>query len=146
VTPTLWRPLATQHESSCLPEGNSNRWSSVVKRKAKSTTAPKGNSATETASVSPDDCKFNVVMHGIEECKKGTPRHVQMGNDTKSASVTIQEVCPDITCQAIRNCVRLGSYIEGCNRPLFVMINHSWQVEHSGQPTQITAIFDSYSL
>ena len=26
-------------------------------------------------------------MHGIEECKKGTPRHVQKSNDTKSASV-----------------------------------------------------------
>lgn len=63
-------------------------------------------------------------MHGIEECKKGTPRHVQKSNDTKSASVTIQEVCPDITCQAIWNCVGLGSYIEGCNRPLLVKLNN----------------------
>ena len=39
-----------------------------------------------------DDRKFNVIMFGIEECKKGTPRHVRMSNDTKSASETIQEV------------------------------------------------------
>ena len=54
-----------------------------------------------------------------------TPRHVRMSNDTKSASETIQEVCPDITCQAIRDCVRLGSYTEGRNRPLLVKLNRS---------------------
>ena len=44
----------------------------MVKRKTKSTTAPKsgGNSAAERASVSPDDRKFNVIMYGIEECKR----------------------------------------------------------------------------
>ena len=116
-----------QQESSHLLEGNSNRWSSVVKRKTKSTSAPKsgGNSVTERASVSADDCKFNVIMYGIEECKKGTPRHVWMNNDTKSTSETIQEVCPDNTCQAIRHCVRLGRYTEGRNQPLLVKLNRS---------------------
>ena len=67
-----------QQESSRSLEGNSNRWSSVVKRKTVSTSAPKsgGNSVAERALVSPDDRKFNVIMYGIEECKKGTPRHV----------------------------------------------------------------------
>jgi len=23
------------------------------------------------------NCKFNVVLHGIDECSKGTPRHMQ---------------------------------------------------------------------
>ena len=55
----------------------------------------------------------------------GVRRHVRMSNDTKSASETIQEVCPDITWQAIRDCVRLGSYTEGCNRPLLVKLNRS---------------------
>ena len=72
-----------QQECSHLLEGNSNRWSAVVKRKTKSTTAPKsgGNCTSERASVSPDNRKFNVFIHGIEECKKGTPRHVRMSND-----------------------------------------------------------------
>jgi len=48
-----------------------------------------------------------------------------MGNDTKSGGVTIQGGCYDITGKALRNCVRLGSYIEECKRPSFVMINHS---------------------
>ena len=48
-----------------------------------------------------------------------------MSNDTKSASETIQEVCPDITCQAIHDCVRLGSYTEGRNRPSLVKLNRS---------------------
>ena len=63
-----------QQESSRLLEGKSHRWSAVVKRKTKSTTAPKsgGNSTAERAMVNPDDRKFNVTMYGIEECKKGT--------------------------------------------------------------------------
>ena len=70
----------------------------MVKRKTKSTTATKsgGNSTAERAMVSPDDRKFNEIMYGIEECKKGTPRHVQMSNNTKSASKTIQKVSLDI--------------------------------------------------
>lgn len=57
-----------------------------------------------------------------------TPRHIRIGNDTKSASETIQKVCPDITCQAIHNCVRLGSYTKGRNEPSLVQLNCSCNV------------------
>ena len=62
------------------------------------------NSAAERASVSPDDRKFNVIMYGIEECKKGIPRHVRMSNNTKSASETIQEVCLILSAKQSRLC------------------------------------------
>ena len=56
------------------------------------------------------------------------PRHVGMSKDMESASEIIQGICPDITCQAIRDSVKLGSYTEGRKRPLLAKLDHSCDV------------------
>ena len=60
--------------------------------------------------VSSDQRKFNVVIYGIKECQKGTPRHVRTTNVTNSAGDIIQDICPNISNQGIHDTVRLGSY------------------------------------
>ena len=129
---------SSDSEPEQLPEGSTNaalqsntEWSSVVKMKTKtkSSIAPKSASYPERAMlVSPEERKFNVIIYGIKECKKGTPRHMRMNKDMKSVSEIIQSICPDITCQAIRDSVRLGRYTEGRNRPLLAKLNRSCDV------------------
>ena len=61
-----------------------------MNRRAKPATTPKFGSYHERAKlVSSEQHKFNVVIYGIKEYKKGTPRHVRMSNDIKSASEII---------------------------------------------------------
>ena len=127
-------------ETEQQPEGSDNaalqsnaEWSSMVKIKTKTKTKP--SIACKSASypervklVSPDERRFNVIIYGIKECKKGTPRHVRTSNDMKSVSDIIQGICPDIPSQAIRDSVRLGRYTEGRNRPLLAKLNRSCDV------------------
>ena len=127
-------------ETEQQPEGSANaalqsnaEWSSMVKIKTKTKTKP--SIASKSASypervklVSPDERRFNVIIYGIKECKKGTPRHVRTSNDMKSVSDIIQGICPDIPSQAIRDSVRLGRYTEGRNRPLLAKLNRSCDV------------------
>ena len=89
------------------------------KTKTKPSVPSKSASYPESAKlVSPEEQKFNEIIYGIKDCKKGTPRHVRTSNDMKSVSEIIQGICPDIPSQAIRDSVRLGRYTEGRNRPL----------------------------
>ena len=129
---------SSDSETEQQPKGSTNaalqsnaEWSSVMKKKAKTkpSIVPKSASYPERAKlVSPEERKFNVIIYGIKECKKGTPRHVRMNHDMKSVSEIIQSICPDITCQAIRDSVRLGRYTEGRNRPLLAKLNRSCDV------------------
>ena len=121
-----------QAEGSANAALQSNaEWSSMVKIKTKTkpSIASKSASYPERAKlVSPDERRFNVIIYGIKECKKGTPRHVRTSNDMKSVSEIIQGICPDIPSQAIRDSVRLGRYTEGRNRPLLAKLNRSCDV------------------
>ena len=129
---------SSDSETEQQPKGSTNaalqsnaEWSSVMKKKAKTkpSITPKSASYPERAKlVSPEERKFNVIIYGIKECKKGTPRHVRMNHDMKSVSEIIKSICPDITCQAIRDSVRLGRYTESRNRPLLAKLNRSCDV------------------
>ena len=112
--------FSNDSETEQQPEGSTNaalqnnaEWSSVVKKKTKTKRSIPSKSASYPESaklVSPEERKFNVIIYGIKECKKGTPRHVRTSNDMKSVSEIIQGICPDIPRQAIRDSVRLGRY------------------------------------
>ena len=120
-----------RHESTNPVQGNT--WTSVVNggTKHRFPTTAKSDSHQEferAKLVSSDQRKFNVVIYGIKECQKGTPRHVRTTNDTNSAGDIIQDICPNISNQAIRDTVRLGSYTEGRNRPLLAKLNRSCDV------------------
>ena len=53
--------------------------------------------------VSNPDRKFCVVVYGLNENPKGTPKHCRISNDVKSASELIQPLCPELTEQSIRD-------------------------------------------
>ena len=124
-------------ETEQQPEGSTNaalqnnaEWSSVVKKtKTKPSIASKSASYPESAKlVSPEERKFNVIIYGIKECRKGTPRHLRTSNDMEPVSEIIQGICPDIPSQAIRDSVRLDRYSEGRNCPLLAKLNRSCDV------------------
>ena len=71
------------------------------------------------------DRKFCVVVYGLNENPKGTPKHCRISNDVKSASELNQPLCPELTEQSIRDCSRLGKYTSDRNRPLLIQLFRS---------------------
>ena len=71
------------------------------------------------------DRKFCVVVYGLNENPKGTPKHCRISNNVKSASELIQPLCPELTEQSIRDCSRLGKYTSDRNRPLLIQLFRS---------------------
>jgi len=65
------------------------------------------------------DWKFNVVIYGIDECPKGTPRHERSGLDLSNVAQIITKVAIDesINPLSIRDLHRLGKYQEKSRRP-----------------------------
>ena len=59
---------------------------------------------------SSSDRKFNIVIYGLKESSKGIPRHNRICNDVQSVSETIKSLCPELTEQAVCDCIRLGKY------------------------------------
>ena len=126
--------FSNNSETEQQPEGSTNvalqnnaEWSSVVKKKTKTKPSIPSKSASYPESaklVSLEERKSNVIIYGIKECKKGTPRHVRTSNDMEPVSEIIQGICPDIPSQAIRDSVRLGRYMP----PLPSKLNHSCDV------------------
>ena len=58
------------------------------------------------------DKKFNVVIYGIEECPKGTPKHERFNRDLENIMTVISSVDTDssIQPQSIRDHFRLGKF------------------------------------
>ena len=71
------------------------------------------------------DRKFCVVVYGLNENPKGTPKHCRISNDVKSASELNQPLCPELTEQSIRDCSRLGKYTSDHNWPLLIQLFRS---------------------
>ena len=63
------------------------------------------------------DCKFNVVVYGIDECPKGTPRHEHSGLDLSNVAKTITKVDENVNPLSIPDLRRLGKYQELSSRP-----------------------------
>ena len=63
------------------------------------------------------ECKFNVIIYGLPECKKGTPKYKRTISESNSASLAIQSICPEISQQSVRDCSRLGKYSQDHQRP-----------------------------
>ena len=68
------------------------------------------------------ECKFNVIIYGLPECQKGTPKYKRTISDSNSASLAIQSICPEISQQSVRDCSRLGKYSQDHQRPRPVLV------------------------
>ena len=74
------------------------------------------------------DKRFNIVIYGLVECPKGSPRHMRISYDTNLACKTIKSVCPDLSDYAICDCLRIGKYSDQRSRPLIVRFARSCDV------------------
>ncbi len=81
----------------------------------------------ETA-ITSEERKFTIVIHGVDECPKGTSRHLRSTNDVKEISQIITRVNPEIPENSIRDCVRLGKYNEAKKRPMLVRLSRTYDV------------------
>ena len=76
-------------------------------------------------SASSVDKKYNIVMYGLSECPKGSPRHERISYDTDLACKAIQSICPDLREYAVCDCSRIGKYTEERSRPLMIKFARS---------------------
>jgi len=66
--------------------------------------------------------KFNIVLYGIDECPKGTPRHERSGLDLSNVVKIITKIDENINPLSIRDLHRLGKYQEQSERPRPILI------------------------
>jgi len=99
-------------------DGNSN-----VSEENNSSTADLAQAATiHTRQNLQHDCKFNIVMYGIDECDKSTLRNECSGRNFSSVTEIITKVNENISPLSIRDLHRLGKYQEQFNRAIDVSI------------------------
>ena len=56
------------------------------------------------------DCKFNLVIYGIDESPSGTNRSERVKHDVDSSVPILTKINGDINPTSIRDCFRLGKY------------------------------------
>jgi len=85
-----------------------------------------------TSAQSASDRKFNIVMYGIKECPKGTPKHARMASDMKSVCTTVQSIYPELSEHSICDSTRLGKYSSEHtrDRPILVKFSRSCDVSN----------------
>ncbi len=81
-----------------------------------------------TLTPNPKDRKYNIVVYGIQECKKGSSRHIRLSEDIGAVASLVQKVDDSIPAQSIRDCVRLGKYKEERHRPILVKLSRTCEV------------------
>ena len=76
------------------------------------------------------DRKFNVVLYGIDECPKGTPRHERSGLDLSNVAKVITKVDENVNPLSIRDLHQLGKYQEQSRypRPILIRFNRAIDV------------------
>lgn len=73
--------------------------------------------------------KFNLILFGLEESTKGTPRHLRVRKDYENACSLLSSINPLISELSICDCLRLGRYRDDRHRPVLVKLNRSCDVQ-----------------
>ena len=68
------------------------------------------------------DRKFNVVIYGINECPRATPRATRINSDVKSCAEILRQANDDISHHSIRDCLRLGKFNSSSTRPRPILV------------------------
>ncbi|XP_065895940.1 uncharacterized protein [Dysidea avara] len=98
----------------------SNPVVSVTNRQTQSaTTAKKFDKADDKAQ---GDRKFNVVIYGINECSKGTPRNKRLTHDLDKVTSIVTEGENSINPLSIRDLLRLGKYRDQSTKPRPILV------------------------
>ena len=120
-------PETTAHSSS--PRINQDRatYASVTNTgQSNSTSNPLR--VTSNTTTTHHDKKFNLVVYGIEESTKGSPRHVRLRNDMDTVADVLISLDSTVHEHQIRDCQRLGKYSETKHRPILVKLSRSCDV------------------
>ena len=78
-----------------------------------------------------EDRKFNVVIHGIEKCCKGTPKYERFKHDLKEVTSVITNTESSISHLSIRDHLRLGKYRENLKKPRPVLVKFNRTIDRS---------------
>lgn len=93
---------------------------------------PTNTSATPISAIpkssNTQDRRFNLVVYGVDECAKGTPRYMRSAQDTSTAADVLASINDKLSEHSIRDCQRLGKYCETKKRPLLVKLTRSCDV------------------
>lgn len=70
------------------------------------------------------DRKFNVIVFGVDECSKGTPKHVRLESDLNSVVSVLSGLDSNIHSQSIKDIYRLGKFTRERKhlRPLLIRV------------------------
>ena len=74
-------------------------------------------------SITRKERKFNLVVFGVDECPKGTPRSKHLESDEPVITTHIKGSIPSFTSLSIMDCYRLGRYSESSTHPRAVLIS-----------------------
>lgn len=84
----------------------------VSSQASPSTTSPRDSSSR--------DRKFNLIIHGVQEPCKGTPKHQRVMKDFADVCELLSKLVTNISADSIRDSYRLGKYKPERNRPIMV--------------------------
>ena len=87
-----------------------------------STTTPPSNSRKSNR-------KSNLVIFGVPESDKGTPRHIRTRHDIEHAGAILSTIDPVITDTLIADSFRLGKFKVDQSRPLLVKLTRTSDVQ-----------------
>ena len=92
----------------------------------------KANASTSAYSPTPvpdlSDRKYNLLIFGLKESTKGTPRFRRESKDLSDVCNILTTVDSSISPQAVRDCFRLGKYNPNKDRPIMVKFVRSHDV------------------
>ena len=74
---------------------------------------------------------FNVVIYGIDECSKGTPRREQFNHDLDKVTTIVTETESRINPLSIRDILRLGKYHDHSQKPRPVLVRFNRAIDMS---------------
>ena len=74
------------------------------------------------------DRKYNLVMYGITEHSKGSPRLIRFARDFDSVISILSSLHPSIRQHSVRDCTRLGRFSDSRCRPILCTMCSSFDV------------------
>jgi len=91
---------------------------------------PITNKVNKVVEQAQSDRKFNIVIYGIKECSKGTPRNERLSHDLDQVTSVVTAGENSINPLSIRDILRLGKFHEQAAkpRPILVKLNRTIDV------------------
>ena len=78
--------------------------------------------STRTQSSHNNDSKFNIVLHGVEECPSGRSRSARLESDLSSIVDVLSSVDTSIQPQSVKDCFRWGKFSPSASRPRPILV------------------------